>query len=196
MAQSINMINDFTPINEIWKIKVRIILFWEVPNYKNPNVVDSIELVLVDEKGSRIQASIRKIIMQRFSNMVKEGWCHIIANFGLISNNGKYRATNHSYKLNFFFKVVVRECEDVQLPLHGLNFTSFAQILKNEIDDSVLVGMNFSILNCNINNVTYIIIKFTRCIYLTQVLLARLPQLAILWMFLKISSQTTSWRLN
>ncbi|KAL2931286.1 Replication protein A 70 kDa DNA-binding subunit C, partial [Bienertia sinuspersici] len=73
--------------------------------------------------------------------MVKEGWCRIIANFGLISNIGKHRATNHSYKLNFFFKTVVRECEDVQLPLHGLNFKSFAQILKNEIDDSVLVGV-------------------------------------------------------
>ncbi|KAL2932045.1 Replication protein A 70 kDa DNA-binding subunit C, partial [Bienertia sinuspersici] len=109
MAQSINMINDLTPINEIWKIKVRIILLWEVPNYNNPNVVDSIELVLVDEKGSRIEASIRKTIMQRFSNMVNEGWCRIIAKFGLISNIDKHRATNHSYKLNFFFKTVVRE---------------------------------------------------------------------------------------
>ncbi|KAL2906325.1 Nitrogenase molybdenum-iron protein alpha chain, partial [Bienertia sinuspersici] len=80
MAQSINMINDLTPINEIWKIK-----------------------------GSRIQASIRKTIMQRFYNMVKEGWCRIIEKFRLISNIGKHRATNHSYKLNFFFKTVVRE---------------------------------------------------------------------------------------
>ncbi|KAL2941879.1 Replication protein A 70 kDa DNA-binding subunit, partial [Bienertia sinuspersici] len=139
MSQSFNMINDLTPINENWRIKVRIIRLWKVPNYNNPNVVDSIELVLVDEKGSRIQATIRKSIMQRFSNMVKEGSCRIIAKFGLISNIGKHRATNHSYKLNFFFKTVVRECEDVQLPLHGLNFTSFAKILKNEIDDSVLV---------------------------------------------------------
>ncbi|KAL2929854.1 Replication protein A 70 kDa DNA-binding subunit C, partial [Bienertia sinuspersici] len=108
MAQSINMINDLTPISEIWKIKVRIILLWEVPNYNNPNVVDSTELVLVDEKGSRIQASIRKTIMQQFSNMVKEGWCSIIVNFRLISNIGKHRVTNHSYKLNFF-KTVVRE---------------------------------------------------------------------------------------
>ncbi|KAL2924030.1 Replication factor A protein 1, partial [Bienertia sinuspersici] len=129
-----------------WKIKVRIIRLWEVPNYNNQNVVDSIELVLIDEKGSRIQASIKKIIMQRFSNTVKEGSCRIIAKFGLISNIGKHRATNHSYKLNFFFKTVVKECEDVQIPLHGLNFTSFAQILKNEIDDSVLVGMNFKYL--------------------------------------------------
>ncbi|KAL2899473.1 Replication protein A 70 kDa DNA-binding subunit D [Bienertia sinuspersici] len=88
MAQSINMINDLTPINKNWKIKVRIIRLWEVPNYNNPNVVDSIELGLVDEKGSGIQASIRKTIMQRFSNMVKEGSCRIIAKFGLISNIG------------------------------------------------------------------------------------------------------------
>ncbi|KAL2926263.1 Replication factor A protein 1, partial [Bienertia sinuspersici] len=125
-----------------WKIKVKIIRLWEVPNYNNQNVVDSIELVLVDEKGSRIQASI----MQRFSNALKEGSCRIIAKFALISNIGKHRAANHSYKLNFFFKTVVKECEDVQIPLHGLNFTSFAQILKNEIDDSVLVGMNFKYL--------------------------------------------------
>ncbi|KAL2942619.1 30S ribosomal protein S8 chloroplastic [Bienertia sinuspersici] len=109
MAQSINMINDLTPINKIG-IKVRIIQLWEVPNYNNPNVVDSIELVLVDEKGSRIQASIRKTIMQWFSNTVKEGSCRIIAKFGLISNIGKHRATNHSYKLNFFFMTVVKEC--------------------------------------------------------------------------------------
>ncbi|KAL2934661.1 Replication factor A protein 1, partial [Bienertia sinuspersici] len=180
-----------------WKIKVRIIRLWEVPNYNNPNVVDSIELALVDEKRSRIQASIRKTIMQRshncFSNTVKEGSCRIIAKFGLISNIGKHRATNHSYKLNFFFKTVVKECEDVQIPLHGLNYTSFAQILKNEINDSVLVGMNFKYLYRSINNVIYIIIKFTRCIYLTQMLLAKLPQLPVLWMFLKIPSQTTSW---
>ncbi|KAL2899236.1 hypothetical protein RDABS01_024318, partial [Bienertia sinuspersici] len=100
---------------------VRIIRLWKVPNYNNPTVVDSIELVL------------------RFSNTVKEGSCRIIAKFGLISNIGKHRATYHSYKHNFFFKTVVKECEDVQIPLHGLNFTSFAQILKNEIDDSVLV---------------------------------------------------------
>ncbi|KAL2905027.1 Replication protein A 70 kDa DNA-binding subunit [Bienertia sinuspersici] len=105
MAQSINMINDLTPINENWRIKIRIIRLWEVPNYNNPNVVDSIELVLVDEKGQGY----------------KQGSCRIIAKFGLISNVGKHRATNHSYKLNFFFKTVVRECEDVHLPLQGLN---------------------------------------------------------------------------
>ncbi|KAL2905956.1 Replication protein A 70 kDa DNA-binding subunit C [Bienertia sinuspersici] len=98
------MINDLTPINKNWKIKARIIRLWEVPNYNNPNVVVSIELVLVDEKGSRIQTSIRKTIMQRFSNMVKEGSCYIAAKFGLISNIGKRRATNHTYKLNFFFQ--------------------------------------------------------------------------------------------
>ncbi|KAL2897941.1 30S ribosomal protein S8 chloroplastic, partial [Bienertia sinuspersici] len=78
---------------------VRIIRLWKVPNYNNPTVVDSIELVLVDEK--------------RFSNTVKEGSCRIIAKFGLISNIGKHRATNHSYKLNFFFKTIAKECEDV-----------------------------------------------------------------------------------
>ncbi|KAL2896541.1 Replication protein A 70 kDa DNA-binding subunit [Bienertia sinuspersici] len=114
----------------ILKIKVRIIRLWEVPNYNNPNVVDSIELVLVDEKGSRIQASIRKTIMQRFSNMVKDGSCRVIAKFGLISNIGKHRATNHSYKLNFFFKTVVRECEDVELPLHGLNLHHLPKFLR------------------------------------------------------------------
>ncbi|KAL2894348.1 Replication protein A 70 kDa DNA-binding subunit C, partial [Bienertia sinuspersici] len=91
MAQSINMINDLTPINENWKIKVRIIRLWEVSNYNNPNAEDSI-----------------KTIMQQFSNMVKEGSCHIIAKFGLISNIGKHRATYHSYKLNFFFKTIVK----------------------------------------------------------------------------------------
>ncbi|KAL2898943.1 30S ribosomal protein S8 chloroplastic [Bienertia sinuspersici] len=84
MAQSINMINDLTPINEYWRIKCWLM-----------------------KRGQGYKQTIRKSIMQRFSNMVKEGSCRIIAKFGLISNIGKHRATNHSYKLNFFIKTVV-----------------------------------------------------------------------------------------
>ena len=50
MAQKYNMINDISPLNENWKIKVRIIRLWETPNNKKADIIGSIDMVLVDEK--------------------------------------------------------------------------------------------------------------------------------------------------
>ncbi|KAL2943672.1 tRNA pseudouridine synthase A, partial [Bienertia sinuspersici] len=121
-------------------IIVRVIKLWEVPNYINLEVIYSIELVLIHKQGSKIQESIQKTIMQRFSNMGKEGSCRIITKFGVVSNIGKQRATNPSYKINFL-RDCCRECEDVQIPLHGLDFTSFDKIMKNKVDDTILVDV-------------------------------------------------------
>ncbi|KAL2941604.1 Beta-galactosidase 9 [Bienertia sinuspersici] len=99
---SLAMISDITPLKESWKIKVRIIRLWYQPDYNNPNITGSIEMVLVDEKGEKIQASIKRTHIGRFENLVKEGCCRLISHFGVVNNIGKHRATNHSYKINFF----------------------------------------------------------------------------------------------
>ena len=83
--------------------------------------------------------------MQRFKNLVKEGTCRIIAKFGVMSNNGQRRTTNNTYKINFFYKTFIKECEDEQLPLYGLNLASFDKIIKNEIDATFLIGKFFLI---------------------------------------------------
>ncbi|XP_021734893.1 replication protein A 70 kDa DNA-binding subunit B-like [Chenopodium quinoa] len=90
---SYTMLNYITPLKENWKIKVRIVRVWYVPDYNKPEKIGSIEFVLVDEKGSKMQASIKQTLIQRFEKLVNEGSTCIISNFGVGKNYGKYRAT-------------------------------------------------------------------------------------------------------
>ncbi|KAL2943673.1 tRNA-specific 2-thiouridylase MnmA [Bienertia sinuspersici] len=94
-------------INYSMKIIVRVIRLWEVPNYINSDVIDSTKLVLIHKQWVNDTSKYtKKTIMQRFSNMAKEGSCHIIIKFGVVSNICKHRATNHSYKINFFKRLL------------------------------------------------------------------------------------------
>ncbi|XP_056687828.1 replication protein A 70 kDa DNA-binding subunit B-like [Spinacia oleracea] len=144
MSHSMNMISDITPLKENWKIKVKIIRIWEKPDYYNKTEIKAIEMVLVDEKvffWSKIQAIIKKSLTDKFKNLMKEGSSRIIANFGVESNLGKHRPTIHTYRINFFYKTIVKECGDDALSLHGLELVSFDKILQNEIDDTILVDV-------------------------------------------------------
>ncbi|KAL2906383.1 Argininosuccinate synthase [Bienertia sinuspersici] len=85
-----SMLSDITPEKESWKMKVRIIQLWYQPAYNNPNVTESLELVLVDQK------------------MVTEGCMRLISHFGVVSNTGKHRPMNHAYKINFFFRLLLK----------------------------------------------------------------------------------------
>ncbi|KAL2933250.1 Eukaryotic translation initiation factor 3 subunit I [Bienertia sinuspersici] len=89
---SLAMILGITTLKESWKIKVRIVRLWYQPDYNNLNITGSIEMVLVDEKTH----------IGRFDSLVKEDCYRLISHFGVVNNIGKHRATNHSYKINFF----------------------------------------------------------------------------------------------
>ncbi|CAH1434616.1 unnamed protein product [Lactuca virosa] len=47
---------------ESWNIRVKVVMLWK-PTYKNnPNMVTSLDMILIDQEGSRIQATIKKIL--------------------------------------------------------------------------------------------------------------------------------------
>lgn len=93
-------------------------------------------------KGGKIQATVKNRLIRRFSNVLEEGQCHIVANFGVGQSNGNYRISLHPYKINFFFNTSVRVCdEDLHIPIYGFSFVSFEDILENKLDDKFLVGI-------------------------------------------------------
>ncbi|KAJ1403866.1 Nucleic acid-binding, OB-fold [Sesbania bispinosa] len=53
-------IKDIKEGRQILRLKVRVVRVWEVCQRDNPSNVFSLEMVLVDAEGERIQASIRK----------------------------------------------------------------------------------------------------------------------------------------
>ncbi|CAH1429801.1 unnamed protein product [Lactuca virosa] len=51
---------DIDEPKEIWNIRVQVILLWK-QTYKNiPKMFSSLDMILIDEQGTKIQATIQK----------------------------------------------------------------------------------------------------------------------------------------
>ncbi|KAJ1387660.1 Nucleic acid-binding, OB-fold [Sesbania bispinosa] len=94
-------IKDITNVREAWRLKVRVIRVWDFCQTSDPSNVFSIEMVLVDAEGGRIQASIRRGMMKKFKDSIVEGGVYKMTYFRVIENGGDYRGTFHEFKLLF-----------------------------------------------------------------------------------------------
>ncbi|CAH9119135.1 unnamed protein product [Cuscuta europaea] len=110
---------------------LRVVRKWMVPYDDAQRGNKSMELVLVDEKEVRIQASISRTEIQLFESQLEEGGLYAMCNFTVKANNGKWRPASHPFRLQFHegTKVKCQELKDHKdFPLHIYNFTSFNDI--------------------------------------------------------------------
>ncbi|RYQ98747.1 hypothetical protein Ahy_B07g086522 [Arachis hypogaea] len=98
MSPSFDAISNIVPPREAWRLKVRI-----VPSFENSDSPNSTELILVDENLNKIQATIRKQLINRFKDNIIEGNCYKMCYFFVVPNHCSYRATKHEFKLTFLF---------------------------------------------------------------------------------------------
>ncbi|RYR78953.1 hypothetical protein Ahy_A01g003815 [Arachis hypogaea] len=57
-------------------LKVRVIRLWTVPTFTGQLLPNFMEMILVDEFGCKIQATIRKTMIYRFKQLLSEGRNH------------------------------------------------------------------------------------------------------------------------
>ncbi|RYR66942.1 hypothetical protein Ahy_A03g013137 [Arachis hypogaea] len=116
------------PPIEAWKLKVRILRLWVVLSFGN-------------HECEKIQATIKKQLLNRFKYYIVEGQVYRMANFTVVSNHGSYRATSHKFKLVFLHRTtVVPVGEDVILKT-CFNMFPFSELLNMTQDYDFLVGM-------------------------------------------------------
>ncbi|KAJ1394862.1 Nucleic acid-binding, OB-fold [Sesbania bispinosa] len=107
------------------RVWVRI---WEICERDNPSNVFSVEIVLVDAEGGRIQASIRKVMIRKFKNSIVEGGIYKMIYFGLIENGGEYRASFHQFKLLFQPRTRIFPTESEVIPRFGIQPKTFVEL--------------------------------------------------------------------
>ncbi|CAH8256583.1 unnamed protein product [Arabidopsis lyrata] len=70
---------EVTPVSQLnsdlstCKVKVRIARVWAYHKKDRPKDITGIDLLLVDDKGDRIQASIRSQLLTKFQGKLEEG---------------------------------------------------------------------------------------------------------------------------
>ncbi|KAJ1441692.1 Nucleic acid-binding, OB-fold [Sesbania bispinosa] len=72
MVGAYDNIGSVSPRKQNWRLKVRIVRIWEIYPIDESSRTFSIEMVLVDQVGDRIQASIRKPMMKKFAGSIIE----------------------------------------------------------------------------------------------------------------------------
>ncbi|XP_052113760.1 uncharacterized protein LOC107474476 [Arachis duranensis] len=70
MPPLFDSISKIHPPREAWRLKVRVLRTWIVPSFGNLDVANSIEIVLVDGDSNKIQAIVKKQLINRFKENV------------------------------------------------------------------------------------------------------------------------------
>ncbi|GAU50770.1 hypothetical protein TSUD_410670 [Trifolium subterraneum] len=132
---------DILPNKEAIRIMVRVPRLWKVPSFFNTFDTNSIEMVLVDEKGSKIHASFRKQLLYMFESNVQEVEMYQNSYLTVIPCSGYYRTTLHPYKLIFQLKTKIQLVLNSAISNYGLSLTNLAEVCAHQHDYEYLVDV-------------------------------------------------------
>ncbi|KAK4258239.1 hypothetical protein QN277_007711 [Acacia crassicarpa] len=115
----------------MWRIVVHVLRRWNSYHKDSLSQLYAICLLLMDQQGDKIQASImNKSLFKQFEKEPVEGQCYFIANLEVIPNRKDYKATNHKFKL-LFNSVTYVKGEVAKIPLPVFNFFPIRDINSN-----------------------------------------------------------------
>ncbi|XP_072067009.1 uncharacterized protein [Arachis hypogaea] len=141
MTNVMDMVNKINLEKEAWNLKVRVIRLWTVPTFTGQLLPNSMEMILVDESGCKIQATVQKTMIYRFKQLLSEGRVYVMKLFSVVPNQGSYRATRHQFKLIFKFKTTVRDAICDFIPKSALTISPFTELLETKEDSDFLVDV-------------------------------------------------------
>ncbi|KAJ1375657.1 Nucleic acid-binding, OB-fold [Sesbania bispinosa] len=90
----------------------------------------ALEMVFIDEEGGRIEATVPKNFMMKFSQAVAEREVYRLSNFGLTENSGKFRAAHHEFKIVFNGGTKMIPCPSVNISASGFSLLKTSDINK------------------------------------------------------------------
>ncbi|CAI9294428.1 unnamed protein product [Lactuca saligna] len=100
VAGDFTLIRDLDVLKGSFTMKLRVIRLWTLDNYYNKNELFSIELILMDEEGNKIQGYVPKAYIYKFKKLLKEGEAFIIKSPNLAKMQERsFQLTNQLQKL-------------------------------------------------------------------------------------------------
>ncbi|XP_057419196.1 uncharacterized protein LOC130713448 [Lotus japonicus] len=126
---------------EKWRIMVKVIRMWYSQGFASSKLPLSLEVVLMDSKGTKIHASIKKTLMYKFDKLLVDGNVYSLSSFVVVDSFGEYKTTRHNYKISFMFNTEVRALDKNPMDIFPYSFVSFAEILSPAFDTTFLVDV-------------------------------------------------------
>nr|GEV44968.1 nucleic acid-binding, OB-fold, replication protein A, OB domain protein [Tanacetum cinerariifolium] len=137
MDTKLTKVSELTPFRDDWKVKVWVIRLWKLPDFSNPLLTYSLDMVLMDEEGTKIHATVKKSLVCDFDSKLEQGQCYCLSDFGVTERYGKHHVVAHKYRINFYQITKVVECDDIGGSTFGFDFRPF-ESLRNEVRPSTV----------------------------------------------------------
>ncbi|XP_076927602.1 uncharacterized protein LOC143591211 [Bidens hawaiensis] len=136
----ITYLSELNNSKEYSTIKVRIIRLWENRNPKPPHDLWTMEMVLVDEKGNKMRASMLTKIFLKFGTKVKLNETLLITNTVLADLKLNQRILGRPHKISFSLSTQMVLVDDFIGEPFAFSFESFADVNANKFDQHQIVG--------------------------------------------------------
>ncbi|GJZ73834.1 replication protein A 70 kDa DNA-binding subunit B [Tanacetum coccineum] len=141
MSQEITPVSDIDPMMDEGNVLVRCISIWYNHPPGKPEMKWGLEMILQDEQGNRIQASVKKDGLSKFQPILQEGSCYKISNFGVGENGGKFPLLSHKYRINFYKNTSVTRVNKFDNNVHGFKFEPFQNFATKHFSPTDVVDV-------------------------------------------------------
>ncbi|KAF7839626.1 uncharacterized protein G2W53_008108 [Senna tora] len=142
MASRFDSIRGIHALSSEWTIKVRVLRIWKAPPNPKNSPHSSLEMVLCDREGSKIDAHVKSPFAFKLMNVLKEASVYVMLQFNVGSNSGAFHAAKHGFKLNFQFQTRIAETDDDEsIERYGFEFLPASRIFALDFDHDILVDV-------------------------------------------------------
>ncbi|XP_035844125.1 uncharacterized protein LOC110932414 [Helianthus annuus] len=106
----ITLLNDIDALSTNYTIKVKIVSLWRKKMRDNERETYRIDMILMDEKGTKIQASCLHKLFSKFERHLNVDECLIIKRSSLAANTASFKIVPNNQKLSFYYHTFVEKC--------------------------------------------------------------------------------------
>lgn len=128
--ESYSFLDQLNTEKDDWIIKVRVARFWEVISSGSREPI-STDMVLIDERGVLIHATIKNTFGHRFVGLLTEGGLYVLKNFSVVNNKEQWRVVgDNKLMIQFYSSTIVEEVQkdDGKILRHKFEFIAFHKI--------------------------------------------------------------------
>lgn len=86
---------------------------------------------------------IKRNILEKFQDSVKESNSYALENFLVTQNDSKFKTTMHKFKLNFIGKTRTTEVSADRIPIFNFKFVTFTDIMNSGDEEFLMVVKDY-----------------------------------------------------
>ncbi|PWA44341.1 nucleic acid-binding, OB-fold protein [Artemisia annua] len=139
-------INDLSAVKDNITLRVRVLRSWTQEIFNKPHV-KNLEMILMDENNTKMQATCRMANVNQFNHKLVEGAAVKLERYSLGEIQLKYRMVNNALRLSFLSNTLCEPCTDFTGSMYGFDFRGYKSITDLQMEEDGQFGNE---LNCTL----------------------------------------------